>query len=95
MKTLDDHGRRRAGASPPGSSYSATLLLLAVLALTVGPFLWQLSTSLKGPHEDIFSSPPTFLPGEPTLDNYTRVARHHPGLGLRAELAEGRRRQCA
>lgn len=49
-------------------------LLLAVLALTIGPFLWQLSTSLKGPHEDIFSSPPTFLPAEPTLGNYTRVA---------------------
>lgn len=49
-------------------------LLLMVLALTVGPFLWQLSTSLKGPHEDIFSSPPKFLPGQPTLDNYARVA---------------------
>ncbi|MFD9563338.1 carbohydrate ABC transporter permease [Streptomyces sp. NPDC059994] len=49
-------------------------LLLMVLALTVGPFLWQLSTSLKGPHEDIFSSPPEFLPGKPTLDNYARVA---------------------
>ncbi|MEV4682525.1 carbohydrate ABC transporter permease [Streptomyces kurssanovii] len=54
------------------------VLLLAVLALTVGPFLWQLSTSLKGPHEDIFSSPPKFLPGEPTLDNYTRVAQTIP-----------------
>ncbi|MFJ7493987.1 carbohydrate ABC transporter permease [Streptomyces sp. NPDC097727] len=50
------------------------VLLLAVLVLTVGPFLWQLSTSLKGPGEDIFSSPPKFLPGHPTLDNYTRVA---------------------
>lgn len=50
------------------------VLLLVVLALTVGPFLWQLSTSLKGPHEDIFSSPPKFLPGQPTLDNYARVA---------------------
>lgn len=50
------------------------VLLLAVLALTVGPFLWQLSTSLKGPGEDIFSSPPSFLPSHPTLDNYTRVA---------------------
>jgi multiple sugar transport system permease protein len=40
--------------------------------------LWQLSTSLKGPHEDIFSSPPTFLPGEPTLDNYARVSRTIP-----------------
>ncbi|MBD0745084.1 carbohydrate ABC transporter permease [Streptomyces sp. CBMA152] len=50
------------------------VLLLAVLALTVGPFLWQLSTSLKGPHEDIFSSPPRFLPQQPTLHNYARVA---------------------
>lgn len=50
------------------------VLLLGVLALTVGPFLWQLSTSLKGPTEDIFSSPPRFLPGHPTLDNYSRVA---------------------
>ncbi|MEV5878935.1 carbohydrate ABC transporter permease [Streptomyces sp. NPDC052101] len=50
------------------------LLLLAVLALTVGPFLWQLSTSLKGPTEDIYSSPPSLLPAHPTLHNYTRVA---------------------
>ncbi|WP_445528134.1 carbohydrate ABC transporter permease [Streptomyces cyslabdanicus] len=49
-------------------------LLLIVLALTVGPFLWQLSTSLKGPTEDIFSSPPRFLPEHPTLHNYKRVA---------------------
>ncbi|MFH0520716.1 carbohydrate ABC transporter permease [Streptomyces sp. M41] len=54
------------------------LLLLAVLALTVGPFLWQLSTSLKGPTEDIFSSPPKFLPGDPTLHNYERVAETIP-----------------
>ncbi|GGV20956.1 ABC transporter permease [Streptomyces filipinensis] len=50
------------------------LLLLVVLALAVGPFLWQLSTSLKGPTEDIYGSPPSFLPGRPTLHNYTRVA---------------------
>ncbi|MGW1893641.1 carbohydrate ABC transporter permease [Streptomyces sp. NPDC002004] len=54
------------------------LLLLAVLALTVGPFLWQLSTSLKGPHEDIYSSPPHFLPRDPTLHNYARVAETIP-----------------
>ncbi|MFE0102123.1 carbohydrate ABC transporter permease [Streptomyces sp. NPDC059009] len=50
------------------------VLLLAVLAISVGPFLWQLSTSLKGPHENIFSSPPRFLPSSPTLHNYERVA---------------------
>ncbi|WKX68758.1 carbohydrate ABC transporter permease [Streptomyces sp. XD-27] len=50
------------------------LLLLAVLALTVGPFLWQLSTSLKGGTEDIYTSPPRLLPEDPTLANYSGVA---------------------
>ncbi|MDN3028525.1 carbohydrate ABC transporter permease [Streptomyces sp. S.PB5] len=50
------------------------VLLLGVLALTIGPFLWQLSTSLKGPTEDIYSSTPSFLPEHPTLHNYARVA---------------------
>ncbi|MFI6335846.1 carbohydrate ABC transporter permease [Streptomyces sp. NPDC050535] len=54
------------------------LLLIAVLALTVGPFLWQLSTSLKGPTEDIYSSTPKFLPSHPTLHNYDRVAETIP-----------------
>ncbi|MEU8761520.1 carbohydrate ABC transporter permease [Streptomyces sp. NPDC048659] len=50
------------------------LLLLLVLALTVGPFLWQLSTSLKGPGEDVFARTPGFLPEHPTLANYAKVA---------------------
>ncbi|MET9666421.1 carbohydrate ABC transporter permease [Streptomyces sp. NPDC006475] len=70
IRVTDAEGRR----IPGWQLVLRYLLLLAVLALTVGPFLWQLSTSLKGPHEDIFSSPPKFFPSEPTLDNYTRVA---------------------
>nr|WP_202472141.1 carbohydrate ABC transporter permease [Streptomyces sp. SID4921] len=70
MRTTDAEGRR----IPLRQLVLRYTLLLLVLALTVGPFLWQLSTSLKGPGEDIFSSPPKFLPGDPTLDNYTRVA---------------------
>ncbi|MFK0290621.1 carbohydrate ABC transporter permease [Streptomyces sp. NPDC090442] len=54
------------------------LLLLAVLALTVGPFLWQLSTSLKGPGEDIYRYPPSLVPHHPTLANYAAVARTIP-----------------
>ncbi|MBF6051366.1 carbohydrate ABC transporter permease [Streptomyces eurocidicus] len=48
--------------------------MLAVLAVSVGPFLWQLSTSLKATTEDIYTYPPGFLPEHPTLDNYTGVA---------------------
>ena len=73
-RVTDDHGRRVRGWEL-ALRYA---LLLGVLALTVGPFLWQLSTSLKGPTEDIYSSPPTFLPGRPTLHNYERVAETIP-----------------
>ena len=69
-RVTDEHGRRIR----VWELLLRYALLLAVLALTIGPFLWQLSTSLKGPTEDIYSSPPTFLPGDPTLHNYERVA---------------------
>jgi multiple sugar transport system permease protein len=69
-RVTDEHGRRIR----VWELVLRYTLLLIVLALTVGPFLWQLSTSLKGPTEDIFGSPPTFLPGHPTLHNYARVA---------------------
>ncbi|MCU7821001.1 carbohydrate ABC transporter permease [Kitasatospora sp. DSM 101779] len=59
--------------SPAGKA-ARYLLLALVLLLTVGPFLWQLSTSLKGPGEDVWSRTPGFLPHEPTLANYAKVA---------------------
>ncbi|MFY1675887.1 carbohydrate ABC transporter permease [Streptomyces sp. WMMC905] len=68
-RVTDEDGRRVRG----WELALRYVLLVAVLALTIGPFLWQLSTSLKGPTEDIFSSPPRFLPSEPTLHNYARV----------------------
>jgi len=49
-------------------------LLLVVLALTISPFLWQLSTSLKSLDENIYTATPSFLPEHPTLDNYAGVA---------------------
>ncbi|MFD5082453.1 carbohydrate ABC transporter permease [Kitasatospora sp. NPDC058406] len=50
------------------------LLLLAVLLLVIGPFLWQLSTSLKGPDEDVYTSTPSFFPEDLTFANYGKVA---------------------
>ncbi|WP_199566351.1 carbohydrate ABC transporter permease [Streptomyces corynorhini] len=66
----DAEGRR----VPPWQLVLRYALLLAVLALMVGPFVWQLSTSLKGQTEDIYSSPPSFFPSDPTLHNYRQVA---------------------
>ena len=55
------------------------LLLLIVLALLVlTPLLWLVSTSLKGPAENIFSSPPALLPASPSLEAYGRLFRDSP-----------------
>ncbi|MEV7423633.1 carbohydrate ABC transporter permease [Streptomyces sp. NPDC091212] len=74
LKVTDAEGRRVA----PWQLVLRYALLLAVLALMIGPFLWQLSTSLKGQTEDIYSSPPSFFPSDPTLHSYTRVAEVIP-----------------
>ncbi|ALV46943.1 ABC transporter permease [Arthrobacter alpinus] len=55
-------------------------LLLGVLVIMVFPFLWQLSTSLKGAGENIYDFPPSLIPAEPTLANYGEVFRTIPVL---------------
>ena len=55
--------------------YAALLLLVG---LTVGPFLWLLSTSLKGAGENIYALPPSLWPQEPTLANYAKVFESQP-----------------
>ncbi|MEB3333396.1 MAG: carbohydrate ABC transporter permease [Cyanobacteriota bacterium] len=53
-------------------------LLLVVALLTLLPLLWLVSTSLKGPSEDIFTSPPALLPSRPSLEAYGRLFRDNP-----------------
>jgi multiple sugar transport system permease protein len=66
------------GAVSPAEKAVRYALLLLVLVLTIGPFLWQLSTSLKSITEDIYTRTPSFLPERPTLANYGEVARTVP-----------------
>ena len=47
------------------------LITLSILALF--PFLWLISTSLKGGGENIFAYPPRFIPSDFTFENYTGV----------------------
>ena len=49
------------------------VVLTAIAVITVFPFFWMLSTSLKGPLDPITSVPPQFIPSNPTLANYERV----------------------
>ena len=49
-----------------------TILILTSL-LSVFPFVWLTSTSLKGINEDIFAYPPTIIPQDFTWVNYIDV----------------------
>jgi putative chitobiose transport system permease protein len=63
--------RPRRGAIVSSGLWYGVLVLLAVI--TVFPFFWMLMTSLKGPGDPIYSTPPQFIPTDPTLAAYQRV----------------------
>ncbi|MFM7675051.1 MAG: carbohydrate ABC transporter permease [Synechococcus sp.] len=71
----------------PRSRWSVALHLAGLLALALLlllPLLWLVSTSLKGPAEDIFTSPPALWPSQPSLQAYGRLFSENPlGLYLR------------
>ncbi|MEB3259049.1 MAG: carbohydrate ABC transporter permease [Cyanobacteriota bacterium] len=70
---------RVSPSSPPLRAIALQLVALLLLALlTLLPLLWLVSTSLKGPGEDIFTSPPSLLPSHPSLEAYGRLFRDHP-----------------
>lgn len=46
--------------------------------VTIGPFLWLLSTALKSARDNIFSYPPSFIPQHPTLENFFRIFDSQP-----------------
>jgi putative chitobiose transport system permease protein len=54
------------------------LMLLALVVLL--PLVWLVSTSLKGPAEDIFTSPPALLPSQPSLAAYGQLFTANPML---------------
>jgi putative chitobiose transport system permease protein len=54
------------------------LLLVLLSLLSVGPFVWLLSTALKSGSENIFAYPPVLLPEHPTLENLTLVFQKIP-----------------
>ncbi len=58
---------------------AARYFALSLLALvTVGPFLWLLSTALKGAKENIYAYPPKLLPDHATLENFSRILESQP-----------------
>ncbi len=49
------------------------VLLTLIALVTIIPFVWVISTSLKGPSDPIVSVPPQLIPQDPTIANYIRV----------------------
>ncbi|WP_084781950.1 carbohydrate ABC transporter permease [Bacillus niameyensis] len=52
------------------------LILMAVV--TIVPFLWSVSTALKGQNEAIYSFPPNFIPENITFSNFVTVWKTIP-----------------
>ena len=72
------HRSRSFNSSTKWGLAARYVLLVVVLVITVGPMVWELSTSLKSLSEDVYTTTPSFLPQHPTLSNYGRVAQVIP-----------------
>ncbi|MEU7554975.1 carbohydrate ABC transporter permease [Streptomyces sp. NPDC044571] len=71
LRPRGDRRRRRLALA---ARYTTLLLMLAVM---LGPIVWQFLTSLRGRTENVYAG---VLPAQPTLDNYVRVAQSFPLL---------------
>ncbi|MBE7707850.1 MAG: carbohydrate ABC transporter permease [Cyanobacteria bacterium SIG27] len=54
------------------------IILIIVCILSLIPFLWLLSTALKGRSENIFAYPPVFFPRDFTFSNFIEVLKLVP-----------------
>ena len=54
------------------------VLLAVVTVIVVGPLVFQLITSFKGPLDDIYTFPPNLIPTDFTAQNYVRVTDFIP-----------------
>ena len=52
--------------------------LIFTSLLSIFPFLWLISTAMKGSGENIFAYPPVMIPKDPTFENFTGVWKQIP-----------------
>ncbi len=65
-------GRKPAGRSGASrGEWKLHIILIAAVALMVGPFLWEILTSFKTSNE-VASLPPTLFPADPSAVGYER-----------------------
>lgn len=56
------------------------IFLIIMSLVSIGPFLWLVSTALKSADENIFSYPPKFIPSSFTFENFIGVWNQIPFL---------------
>lgn len=66
------NGNQRSRRKTKLVNILCTLALLLILLFVLFPLFWVLSTALKDKTET-FASPPTFIPREPTLENFISI----------------------
>jgi multiple sugar transport system permease protein len=71
-----EHTQARAGPIRPGRAF-LYLLAIALAILFMTPFVWTVSSSLKGGLE-IRQFPPALLPAAPRFENYVDIWRQVP-----------------
>lgn len=77
LKPAEQVKRADLARSPLATGLQLGLLLVLALVVLL-PLLWLVSTSLKGPGEDIFTSPPGLLPQQPSLAAYGQLFAANP-----------------
>lgn len=55
-------------------------VLILIACTTIVPFIILISTSLKGPNENLMSFPPVLIPEDPTFNNFIKVFQTIPIL---------------
>lgn len=62
-------------SGPPRWQKTGFFIFLCISVIfTLFPFIWMVSTSFKSPGE-IFTQTPTFIPSQPTLDNFRNLLK--------------------
>ncbi|MCQ2957520.1 MAG: carbohydrate ABC transporter permease [Candidatus Gastranaerophilales bacterium] len=62
------------------SLFSHSFLIFMTI-ISIGPFLWLISTALKSKNENIFAYPPQFIPQHITLENFIGAWQQVPFMG--------------
>ena len=62
-------------------SLSSHIFLIFITIISIGPFIWLISTALKSKNENIFAYPPQLIPEQITFENFIAAWNQLPFAG--------------